>query len=111
MIKSMKMNHAKLVQENLIRLEAQRIYSSVLEFAKVGVETFCAVELLRDAEANVDDIIYELNKAFPDCIIEKRVMTRGVDGDMYETSCKMDTAGIRLQRKQFHKVYVTIDWT
>ena len=111
MIKSLKIDFETLKRESLIHREAQRIYTSVLDFARAGNETYCAIELLRDAYVSVDDIIFELNKGFPDSIIEKRILTRGVDGDMYETSCKVDSIGIRLQRKQFQKVYITIDWS
>jgi len=49
--------------------------------------------------------------AFPDSTILRKVLTRGVDGNMYDSSLCVDPNGIRLQKKHFHKLYITIDWS
>lgn len=91
--------------------EAKRIYSLVLDYAKTANVEFYTVEIPVECYDIVHDVIYELNTAFPDCSILRKVLTRGVDGHMYDSSLGVDPHGIRLQKKQFHKLYITVDWS
>ena len=91
--------------------EAKRIYTLVVDYAKTANVEFCTVEVPTESYDIVHDVIYELNAAFPDCSILRKVLTRGVDGHMYDSSLGVDPHGIRLQKKQFHKLYITVDWS
>lgn len=91
--------------------QSNTIYRLVIRFAMTTKYTMYYYEIDLHSKDIVHDIIFELNKLFPDCIVKHTVLTRGVDGYMYEASLGCDPKGVRLQTKQFHKEYITIDWS
>ena len=111
MLQRIKSEHDLLVHRRRVETEVERIYDRLLEYAKTAMKCYYAVEISADCYDIVHDIMYELNTAFPECTIQSKVLTRGVDGHMYDARLRYDPFGIRLQKKQFHKLYITVDWS
>lgn len=111
MLSLLRVDHDAAMYRKRVNDEAKRIYTQVLEYAKTANVEFYSVEIPAESYDIIHDVIYELNIAFPDCSILRKVLTRGVDGHMYDSSLLVDPHGIRLQKKQFHKLYITIDWS
>lgn len=111
MLTQMRVDYDTGVYRKRVADEAKRIYTLVVDYAKTANVEFYTVEIPVECYDIVHDVIYELNSAFPDCSILRKVLTRGVDGHMYDSSLGVDPHGIRLQKKQFHKLYITVDWS
>ena len=111
MLTQMRVDYDTGVYRKRVADEAKRIYTLVVDYAKTANVEFYTVEIPVECYDIVHDVIYELNAAFPDCSILRKVLTRGVDGHMYDSSLGVDPHGIRLQKKQFHKLYITVDWS
>jgi hypothetical protein len=111
MLSLLRVDHDEAMYRKRVSDEAKRIYMQVLEYAKTANVEFYSSEIPVESYDIVHDVIYELNIAFPDCSILRKVLTRGVDGHMYDSSLVVDPHGIRLQKKQFHKLYITVDWS
>lgn len=111
MLKKLKVDHDAAVYKQRIEAEVERIYDILLQYAKTARHSYCTLEISPESYDIVHDIMYELNAAFPECSIQRKVLTRGVDGQMYDASLGVDVRGIRLQRKQFHRLYLTVDWS
>jgi len=111
MITMLKANHDADIHSIRVAEETKRIYDKFLTYATTAKICICTIEVDKECHDIVDDVIYELNKAFPDCSIKHKTLTRGVNGHMYDTSLMYDPIGIRLQKKQFHRLYITIDWS
>ena len=111
MLNLLRVDYDAAMYKKRVNDEAKRIYNLVIEYAKTANVEFYSAEIPVECYDIVHDVIYELNTAFPDCSILRKVLTRGVDGHMYDSSLIVDPHGIRLQKKQFHKLYVTVDWS
>ena len=111
MLQTMKAEYDGIVRKQRVDVEVGRIYDHLLEYARTAVKCYYAVELSKECYDILHDIIFELNTAFPECTIQPKVLTRGVDGNMYDARLRYDPFGIRLQKKQFHKLYITVDWS
>lgn len=111
MLSKLKPNNDAAVYAKRVEDEVTRIYHLVVDYAKIATMPFFTVEIPVESYDIVHDVIYELNVVFPDCTFLRKVLTRGVDGGMYDSSLSVDQNGIRLQKKQFHKLYITVDWS
>jgi hypothetical protein len=111
MLTLLKANTNAILYAKKVDDEVKRIYTLVLDYAKVATMPFFTVEIPVESYDIVHDVIYELNVVFPDCTFLRKVLTRGVDGSMYDSALSVDQNGIRLQKKQFHKLYITVDWS
>ena len=111
MLSLLKANNALAIHAKRVNDEVKRIYTLVLEYARISSTPLFTVEIPMECYDIIHDVIYDLNMAFPDSTILRKVLTRGVDGNMYDSSLSVDPNGIRLQKKHFHKLYITIDWS
>jgi hypothetical protein len=111
MLKNLRVDHDAALHKKRVHTEVERIYDILLEYAKTARYCYCTVEIRPGSYDILHDVMYELNIAFPECSIQRKVLTRGVDGQMYDASLGVDVRGIRLQSRQFHKLYLTIDWS
>jgi len=109
-------------QERRLRINGivSRIHNQAVKQAKTSRETIFKYEItkrnfgpkVRDPEYdfemnNIDEIIYNLNVAFPECSVQLKKYTYMIDGSPIDLSTISDTTTSALKCKYF----IVIDWS
>jgi hypothetical protein len=96
------------------------IYDGAIEQARNSKETVFKYEIIKGNYGpqvrdwhydfvmnNIDEIIYNLNISFPECIVQFKKFAIGSEGTMYDLTTVAHDTTQKLQCKN----YIVIDWT
>lgn len=109
-------------QEEVNRIVGM-IYGSVIGSAKSKSDTFYQYpipssqvrhthQIIYDEffMKNLDEVLDRLRSLFPDCSVDKKTLSRGNDGKMYDIS-KMDTSFLPFVNHSYDQSFIVVDWS
>ena len=98
--------HTENIQEIV-----SHIYNNVINHAKHSIEPIYHYEIPNKFYVeNMDEIIYNLQKLFPDSNITHTLLSKGSDGKLYDIA-KIDDTILPLITTALDHSYIVIDWS
>ena len=87
------------------------IYNDVINHAKHSIDSVYHFEILNKFYIiNMNEILYNLQKLFPDSNITHTLLSKGSDGKLYDIA-KLDDTILPLVNSALDHSYIVIDWS
>jgi hypothetical protein len=116
-LQELKVNNDEQKRLNMINKCVNNIYNSLINQAASSTLTSYNYQINQgpstDSEfikKNKNDILNGLKVLFPDCLVEFKILSRGIDGEMYDVS-NIDEKISPFINRQNDREYIVIDWT